>query len=163
MLGRFLSPDPIGIAGGINLYGYVGNDPLDSVDPRGLSPGNFAGELYAPVGVLAVYDGGFAIGNLGAADPCKPRDFGGPCSPKVPSATPLPIPSPTPGLEVASIPTPSEIEAQLLEKERQMRLRMMIERLMQQELRQPRPTPTLTPRDLEPASPYGPEGLPSSW
>lgn len=34
-LGRFLQPDTIGYAGGNNLYAYVGNDPLDRVDPSG--------------------------------------------------------------------------------------------------------------------------------
>jgi RHS repeat-associated protein len=34
--GRFLQPDPIGHAGGGNLYAYVGNDPLNPVDPGGL-------------------------------------------------------------------------------------------------------------------------------
>ncbi len=36
-LGRFLQPDPIGYAGGLNVYGYVGNDPLNLVDPLGLA------------------------------------------------------------------------------------------------------------------------------
>jgi RHS repeat-associated protein len=34
--GRFLTRDPLGYAGGINLYGYVGNNPLNSLDPLGL-------------------------------------------------------------------------------------------------------------------------------
>ena len=34
--GRWLSPDPIMEAGGINLYGYVGNNPLNGIDPLGL-------------------------------------------------------------------------------------------------------------------------------
>jgi RHS repeat-associated protein len=35
-LGRWLSRDPIGEGGGINLYGYTANDPLRFVDPFGL-------------------------------------------------------------------------------------------------------------------------------
>jgi RHS repeat-associated protein len=34
--GRFISPDPIGLAGGLNLYYYVFNDPVNLVDPDGL-------------------------------------------------------------------------------------------------------------------------------
>ena len=36
--GRFLQPDPIGYQGGSNLYAYVGNDPLNLIDPQGLTP-----------------------------------------------------------------------------------------------------------------------------
>ncbi|MGE0496183.1 MAG: RHS repeat-associated core domain-containing protein, partial [Vulcanimicrobiota bacterium] len=35
-LGRFLSRDPISFAGGLNLYGYVGGNPVNGVDPAGL-------------------------------------------------------------------------------------------------------------------------------
>ena len=33
---RWIQRDPIGEAGGINLYGFVGNSPLNAVDPQGL-------------------------------------------------------------------------------------------------------------------------------
>jgi RHS repeat-associated protein len=34
-IGRFMSEDPIGFAGGINKYIYVGNNPLRYKDPKG--------------------------------------------------------------------------------------------------------------------------------
>ena len=34
--GRYVTPDPIGLVGGINLFFYSNNDPVNSIDPYGL-------------------------------------------------------------------------------------------------------------------------------
>ena len=53
-IGRFLQPDPIGQTGGRNLYSYVGNDPLNAIDPSG------------QVGIFGALWGGAAGGVSGA-------------------------------------------------------------------------------------------------
>jgi len=39
-IGRFLQPDPIGYDDGMNMYTYVGNNPLIWIDPYGLAVGS---------------------------------------------------------------------------------------------------------------------------
>ena len=64
-LGRFLQPDPIGQAGGVNLYAYTGNDPLNGTDPDGLWQATISGGY---LGVGGSFTFGYNSGqwNLGA-------------------------------------------------------------------------------------------------
>lgn len=44
-LGRFLQPDPIGYGSGMNIYAYVGGDPVNLRDPTGLAGETCPGSL----------------------------------------------------------------------------------------------------------------------
>ena len=57
--GRFTQPDPIGLAGGLNLYGYAGGDPINFSDPFGLCPENQTGRRCTILDVVSV---SFSIG-----------------------------------------------------------------------------------------------------
>jgi RHS repeat-associated protein len=76
-IGRYMTPDPIGLEGGINLFVYVSNNPVNWNDPWGLSedatfwtwygpdqPGLEANPLIDPVNVVAAF-GASTICTLG--------------------------------------------------------------------------------------------------
>jgi RHS repeat-associated protein len=96
--GRFTQEDPIGLAGGLNLYGFAEGDPVSCSDPYGLCPGRLntnqftikdcprgyfeaIGELF---GATIGYDLGASIGAGGGAvlgGGCGPAALGLVCSP----------------------------------------------------------------------------------
>ena len=73
--GRFLQTDPIGTAGGANLYRYVSDDPINLVDPFG-TQGQLSGNIqlaqnsYVPgyTASGAAIGGGFGAAVAGACD-----------------------------------------------------------------------------------------------
>jgi hypothetical protein len=67
LLGRFLQPDPIGVSGGMNIYGYTGGDPINYIDPLGLACGS------------RIHDSGACFGIIGRQNglerPVRPEGF----------------------------------------------------------------------------------------
>ena len=60
--GRFLHPDPIGFAGGMNLYVYCKNNPIMFVDPDGLWTFQIGGSFTAGGLLGSTKGGGLIIG-----------------------------------------------------------------------------------------------------
>ncbi|MFM2165892.1 MAG: hypothetical protein RIS79_263, partial [Verrucomicrobiota bacterium] len=94
-LARFLSSDPIGERGGINLYGFVGNDPVNRWDYLGLRTGGCPLPIVRPAYVppspnMPPYRGpGY--------NPNAPDHPGYPTGPSGPSTNPnRPLPQGTP-------------------------------------------------------------------
>jgi len=54
-LQRFLSPDPLGPAGGLNLYAYAEGDPLSYIDPLGLCAENNYWETGSYLGDVGLF------------------------------------------------------------------------------------------------------------
>jgi RHS repeat-associated protein len=65
-LGRWLSPDPLGIVDGPNIYAYLNNDPVNKTDPWGLcfNTNYYHGYMWATSAVaIGLPSGGFNSGS----------------------------------------------------------------------------------------------------
>jgi len=66
-IGRFMTQDPIGITGGTNLYAYVGNSPVNWIDPLGLMFGEAGPILGLTLGIFeGTIDTGYVDLNIAA-------------------------------------------------------------------------------------------------
>jgi RHS repeat-associated protein len=75
-LQRWLNRDPIQEAGGINLYGFVGNNPINFVDPYGLAPWYSWLNPFSYSSGYAQYQGQQALqSQLNAAGYGSPQEF----------------------------------------------------------------------------------------
>ncbi|MBA3811549.1 MAG: RHS repeat-associated core domain-containing protein, partial [Caulobacteraceae bacterium] len=81
-LGRFLQTDPVGMAADVNLYAYVGNDPINASDPSGM---DLADDIGAILGfnpqngtdVFGIQIGGYDFGSNNPATTVAGVDVNG--------------------------------------------------------------------------------------
>jgi RHS repeat-associated protein len=69
--GRYLTPDPIGLDGGINLFSYVENNPIGEIDTEGLRQ-----DWYGPSQWGPLYHPGFGGAGIGSSGGFRSRSAG---------------------------------------------------------------------------------------
>ena len=62
-LGRFTTRDPVGFSGGANHYAYASSDPINRIDPSGLSAIGCLQDVLGLAGSVPVIGGAFDIAN----------------------------------------------------------------------------------------------------
>jgi RHS repeat-associated protein len=75
-LGRYLEADPLGLAAGQSLYGYVGQDPLNALDPEGLFSSTKFKAAFIRSGKRYLISGGTALVDSPAPGPADVAGVG---------------------------------------------------------------------------------------
>lgn len=76
-IGRFISRDPIGYEGGLNLYAYCNGDPVNAVDPDGED-----WRWAITIKVVAKLFVGMVVGDTGGGAPTDPGGLGNRTGPR---------------------------------------------------------------------------------